>query len=84
MAAAADILQSAVLSKFAGKNGTRCQTDQSDLQKVVVLYLTESRVILKGAVSMRGVYLSYLPSSAGGGKKKLVPRIEDHVSLPCV
>ena len=29
---------------------------------------------------MRGVYLGYLPSSSEGGKRKLVARIEDHVS----
>jgi len=54
VAAAADILLSAVLSKFAGKNGTRCQTDQSDLRKANVLYLTESGVILKGVVKHEG------------------------------
>ena len=30
---------------------------------------------------MRGVYLSYVPASTEGGKRKLVARIEDHVSV---
>ena len=29
---------------------------------------------------MRGVFLSYVPASTEGGKRKLVARIEEHVS----
>ena len=32
---------------------------------------------------MRGVYLSYVPASSEGGKRKLEARIEEHVSI-CV
>jgi NADPH:quinone reductase-like Zn-dependent oxidoreductase len=33
---------------------------------------------------MRGVYLSYTPASSEGGKRRLVPRIEEHVMQPAL